>query len=100
MATQASSSGATGASNGDVPMDLSYIEDEELSFKLLSSVVVSGDAMCAEALNTCAQGARCASSARLLRAEALRLRQSWARGGETPKPSRRGAPCWGRTEFC
>jgi len=100
-ASQASSFGTSDASNGAVPMDISYAEDEEaLSFRQPSSTLASVDAMCAGARNTCVQAARCASSARLLQAEALPLSRSWARGGETPKPSRRGAPCWGRTGFC
>ena len=58
----------------DEPMDHSHAKEEadlrhakkKLIFKLLSNIATSADAICAEALSTCARRARYASSARLL----------------------------------
>jgi hypothetical protein len=66
-------------------MDLSYAEDEEA--ELQTAEQHSGIRRCyvSEAFNTCVQGVRCVSSARLLRADTLPLSRSRAHGGENAK---------------
>jgi len=56
-ASQASSSGASDASNGTVPMGLSYAEDEEAELQAAEQHIGIVDAMCADACSTCVQTA-------------------------------------------
>ena len=66
----------------------------KLSFKLQSSNITSVDVICAVARGTYAPAARCESSIKAGRAVILLQAERKAWLGETPTPSRRGAPYW------
>jgi hypothetical protein len=99
-ASQASSSGAPGASNGAVPMDLSYAED------------VEAELQAAEQRGGIRRFYVCERTQHLRPGCPLRKQRQAtpSRGSDSEpklgswrgnaKPSRRGVPCWVRTEFC
>ena len=85
-----------------IKLSLKYSDmlEKKLIFKLLRSNVIFVDVTFEEARNTFAQPVRCESIASIGRTKLFpqSVIPTWQRN--TSASSRRGEPCWERTDFC